>query len=152
MRLNEIVSLLNFFYYFMYVLCLHDEAKHLPIGKRSSRSTLHSSLLTSPTHIHLYSYEYQHANACSLTRTYACAPTRTWTYTYMQKNTKRRQTRYGNTFPSWGFPCHGSYADATDVMKTWAEAGFHPERRYHFLRLKGGQESENMLLTFLKSS
>lgn len=52
----------------MYVLCLHDELKRLPIGKWSSRSTLPSSLLISPTHMHLYSYEYQHANACSLTQ------------------------------------------------------------------------------------
>lgn len=52
----------------MYVLCLHDGLKRLPIGKRSSRSTLPSSLLAPPTRMHLYSYEYQHANACSLTQ------------------------------------------------------------------------------------
>lgn len=146
-----------FFNYFMHVLCLHDEEKRLPIGKQSSRSTLLSSLLTSPTHIHLYSHEYEHANICSLTQ--ICTRIHMRMHPHEHEHIHAHKKKYRKEAnPLWehisipGIPLPWSYAEATDVMKTWEETGFHPQRRCHFLRLKGGQESENMLLTFLKSS
>lgn len=146
-----------FFNYFMDVFCLHDEVTRLPIGKQSSRSAPPSSLLISPTHTPLLTWIWtckcMFTHTDMHTHTYACASTWTWTYTYTPKKKYRKEAN-----PLWehisipGIPLSRSYAEATDVMKTWEETGFHPQQCCHFLRLKGGQESENMLLTFLKSS